>query len=205
MTGPENTTQRDPMIHLLGSMSDGTSGYIEGMEAAGQQQLVHSDSLPTEADGDESYLALGFSFGPADAGDSLFRPATLPSGWKKTGSDHSMWSYVVDDLGRRRVAIFYKAAFYDRNAFMRLETVRGYAYTLAHSGDVPVFDAEWCTREAFTTALAAIRSDAAERRELYLGKLDDPRVPWAAESLKEAEADLAKHDAWAAKALGGTA
>jgi predicted secreted protein len=30
-----------------------------------------------------------------------------------------MWSYIVDDEGTQRVAIFYKAAFYDRDAFMR--------------------------------------------------------------------------------------
>ena len=32
-----------------------------------------------------------------------------------------MWSHIVDAEGRKRVAVFYKAAFYDRRADMRLE------------------------------------------------------------------------------------
>jgi hypothetical protein len=53
----------------------------------------------------------------------MFRQATLPPGWKKTGSDHDMWSYVEDERGLRRVAVFYKAAFYDRRADMHAENV----------------------------------------------------------------------------------
>lgn len=117
----ENTGKRDPLLHLLGAMSDGTSDYITGMEADGQRQLVNSDRLPVRSGGDDAYLKLGFTFGDPDASDPLFRPATLPPGWKREGSDHSMWSYIVDEQGRKRVGIFYKAAFYDRDAFMRLE------------------------------------------------------------------------------------
>mgnify|MGYP000981072513 CR=1 FL=1 len=117
----EGTSRRDPLIHLAGSSSPrGFSGYIEEQEAAGQSQLVTSDRLPVRAGGDEQYLALGFTFGNPDPDDRLFRPATLPPGWKREASDHSMWSYLVDEHGRRRVAIFYKAAFYDRDAFMNL-------------------------------------------------------------------------------------
>jgi hypothetical protein len=198
MTIPENTTQRDPMIHLLGALSDGTGGYIEGMEAAGQRQVVHSDRLPTKTqDGDEGYLTLGFAFGPADAGDPMFRPASLPHGWRKQGSDHSMWSYVVDEHGRKRVSIFYKAAFYDRDAFMRLQTVRGYADEVLHEGTTPLLDSTWCTAEAFTAALAEIRSDVAKRVELYRGKLDDPHLPWAAEELESSEQQISRIDALA--------
>lgn len=114
----ENTADRDPIIHILGAMSDGTSGYIEGMEAAGQRQLVSSDVLPTSRGKDDEFIALGFTFG--DRVDDLFRKATLPPGWARRPSDHSMWSYIVDEKGNDRVAVFYKAAFYDRDAFMYL-------------------------------------------------------------------------------------
>lgn len=116
----ENTAGRDPIIHLLGAMSDGGNGYIEGLERDGQRQLVNSDQLPARMGSELEYEVLGFTFGDVVQGDRLFRHATLPAGWKREGSDHSMWSYIVDETGKQRVAIFYKAAFYDRDAFMYL-------------------------------------------------------------------------------------
>lgn len=63
----------------------------------------------------------GFKFhGPVE-GDGLFQYVTLPDGWKKVETDHAMWSHLVDDKGRKRASIFYKAAFYDRSAHLRLE------------------------------------------------------------------------------------
>src|SRR5206468_1980936 len=98
--------------------------YITGMESAGQRQLVDSASLPTDTKGrDGDFAALGFVFGEPDETDPMFRPATLPEGWHKEGSDHAMWSRVVDERGLRRVAVFYKAAFYDRSASMHLVRV----------------------------------------------------------------------------------
>jgi len=92
------------------------------MEADGQRQILNSDRLPTRIMGDRGkFEALGFQFGDPDPDDPMFMPATLPAGWKREGSEHAMWSYLVDETGTQRVAIFYKAAFYDRDAFMRLE------------------------------------------------------------------------------------
>jgi len=199
---PENTTARPADLHLLGLLSEGNDGYIGGMEAAGQRELVASTSLPTQLSSgtDEDFVKLGFIFGEPDSRDPLFRPATLPEGWRKEGSDHNMWSYVVDQLGRRRVAIFYKAAYYDRRADMRLENVYGYASTLAYEASaLPVYDDAWCTREAFAEQLAAIRADLVQRieqaREMAASRSDD-YWPRRASKLKD---DLAKHDAWAAK------
>jgi len=61
----------------------------------------------------------GVKFGSAVPGDPLFQYATLPTGWKKVGTDHAMWSNLLDDKGRIRALIFYKAAFYDRAAHMQ--------------------------------------------------------------------------------------
>ncbi|HEV2927831.1 MAG TPA: hypothetical protein VGW74_03995, partial [Propionibacteriaceae bacterium] len=97
--GIENTSKRDPLLHYVGMSGDGPTGYIEGMEAAGQRQLVNSDRLPAKVqdqDGDKPYLALGFTLDKPDPSDPMFRTATLPEGWRREGSDHSMWSYIVD-------------------------------------------------------------------------------------------------------------
>jgi len=125
----ENTRNRDNLLHLAGIMAEGQSGYIEGMESAGQAQLVNSDVLPAEASADydsdtgdqwPKLEALGIVRGEPVSGDPLFIHATLPEGWKKEGSDHAMGSYLVDTRGVRRVSIFYKAAFYDRSAHISI-------------------------------------------------------------------------------------
>lgn len=95
------------------------SGHVLAQEKRGQEELVGSTRFPTNAPTVE-LEALGFTFGPADERDPLFRPAQLPDGWRKEGSDHDMWSYVLDEKGRRRVAVFYKAAFYDRDSFAHM-------------------------------------------------------------------------------------
>lgn len=120
---PEDTSKRSPSFHLLGVMTHGSSDYITGMEAAGQTELVNSESLPTDvSEKDRAIMERwGFCFGEPFKDDPLFMPASLPVGWRKIASDHDMWSYVVDELGRERVGVFYKAAFYDRKANMGLE------------------------------------------------------------------------------------
>lgn len=163
MTVPiRNTTadMRDPanaLGFLLDSLADGTpSRAIERMEADGQRQLVNSDRLPAQgmdAGGRAPFEALGFTFGNPDPADPMFMSATLPTGWSRKASDHDMWSHIVDDLGRERVAIFYKAAFYDRHAFMRLNTVIGYVRDCLWKKIPFVTDDTWATPAAVADAL----------------------------------------------------
>lgn len=120
MTSPRNTSKPD----FVDAVDILFGGGIEGQEKAGQQQLLESTTLPTEMHGgDEKFKALGFTFGAVVDGDPLFREATLPEGWKRQGTEHSMWSEIVDQRGIPRVAIFYKAAFYDRGAHMHVTNV----------------------------------------------------------------------------------
>ena len=100
---------------------DGMPGMIEASESCGQSELVNSTQLPVKVRGDKTKLeAAGVVFGEPTQGDSLFCEATLPEGWKKERTDHSMWSKLVDADGNERASIFYKAAFYDRDAFMNV-------------------------------------------------------------------------------------
>lgn len=57
-----------------------------------------------------------------DEYDDLFWNVKLPDGWEIKATDHSMWSDLFDDKGRKRANFFYKAAFYDRHAFINFET-----------------------------------------------------------------------------------
>jgi len=56
----------------------------------------------------------------------MFQYVELPAGWKKAPTDHSMWSKLLDDKGRERASIFYKATFYDRSAHLSLTTRFGF-------------------------------------------------------------------------------
>ena len=94
-----------------------TPGGIEAQEAEGQKCFVSDETLPIECPREE-LEALGFQFG--DKVDSLFVACRFPNGWSKRPTDHSMWSELIDPEGTVRGSIFYKAAFYDRRAFMRL-------------------------------------------------------------------------------------
>lgn len=98
-----------------------TPGGIEAQERAGQASLVGNTTLPKDMDfGNtrETLKQMGITLG-AEV-DDLFVEAQLPDGWTKRATDDAMWSDLLDEKGRRRAAIFYKAAFYDRNAHMSL-------------------------------------------------------------------------------------
>ena len=130
----ENTSSRDPLIHLLGGI--GSDSYIEDMEAKGQQEIVGSEKLPADLKGD--FESLGFVLGEVDPDDPLFMDVTLPGGWKRQPTDHPMWSEIVDERGIARVAVFYKAAFYDRRAFARVESPGRNMATRFLYGDGPI-------------------------------------------------------------------
>lgn len=107
--------------NLANALAASTPGGIERQEAQGQRDLIAGTTLPKEIEGAtrEQLTAIGFVFG--DDADDLFVNVTLPTGWAKKATGHSMHSDLVDEKGRKRAGIFYKAAFYDRRADMRME------------------------------------------------------------------------------------
>jgi hypothetical protein len=114
-----------------------TPGGIERQEAMGQAALVGTLGILPKECPRQQLEKLGFKFG-ADS-DDLFVNVTFPAGWSKKATDHSMWSNLLDDKGRKRGAIFYKAAFYDRSAHMSLE--RRYSYGTQYlNADLTPFD-----------------------------------------------------------------
>jgi hypothetical protein len=101
------------------AMVASTPGGIEAQEKAGQASLVKSTNMPKDlSPSREAFENLGFVFG--DDVDDLFVSATLPAGWTRAATDHSMHSDILDEKGRKRVGVFYKAAFYDRKASAHL-------------------------------------------------------------------------------------
>lgn len=108
---------------LAAGIAGGQDGFIreiEHQEKVAGQQLAASTLLPVETRDREAILALGVELGEPQADDPLFCEAKLPAGWTKKASSHSMWSYVYDADGFKRIGLFYKGAFYDRRAEMNI-------------------------------------------------------------------------------------
>lgn len=86
-------------------------------ERRGQKDLCNSTDLPIkEFWAWEILKAAGVkNLGPSER---LFNKAELPPGWKKEATSHSMWSDLLDEKGRKRAGIFFKAASYDYDAHM---------------------------------------------------------------------------------------
>jgi hypothetical protein len=127
--------------HIIAdAMVLGVSGMIERQEKQGQDAIIASATLPKKGEWEPLLLA-GVKKG-AEV-DDLFVQATLPKGWSKERSDHSMWSYLKDDRGLVRASVFYKAAFYDRDAF-----ISGYKERFNCSGVL-----EKCSKSATQFAL----------------------------------------------------
>lgn len=169
-------TQDPSSIHataLLVLATRDPDAILGAQERAGQSQLVNSDRLPTDLRSPrEEFEAVGFVFGEPDPNDPMFAPAALPDGWKREGCDHAMWSYIVDQLGRRRASIFYKAVFYDRNAFISLNTVSGYLWECVNSSTPIVTDDTWATRDAIAVAATKAAVYAEGQRQFWV-KHDD--------------------------------
>lgn len=101
-------------------------GGIERQEAQGQAALCESAQLPKDLGGwnkgdvKAEYAKHGIRV--IDEADDIFFNVQLPEGWKLVPTDHSMHNDLLDEKGRRRAGIFYKAAFYDRSAHINFCT-----------------------------------------------------------------------------------
>ena len=116
-----NNTTENPMFNWL---FGGNPSAIEAQEAQGQKELTMSSQLPVKVNSprgtnaEEKYQSLGIKVVGKSKGDAIFLDVELPEGWAIKPTDHSMWSKLVDAEGNERASIFYKAAFYDRDAFI---------------------------------------------------------------------------------------
>lgn len=164
MSRPRNT--RDQIIPIPAVHGYSVPGAIDEQEAEGAAAMQRGDCeiIPAKGVPDEELTALGFVLGPVDDNDRLFRQATLPPGWKRAGTGHSMHTDIVDELGRKRIGIFYKAAYYDRRADLSITTVYGYVQECLYHGTTPVLDDSWATREAVVVALDSIAGGGEEPR-----------------------------------------
>jgi hypothetical protein len=114
---------------LMDVFANGIDVAIERQESRGQQDLCNSQHLSTEmrcsyggpnSDAHEVLRSWGVKVGKPVAGDDMFTDCQLPEGWGINSTGHAMWNDLVDDQGRKRGSMFYKAAFYDRSTHLDL-------------------------------------------------------------------------------------
>ena len=115
---------------LLAQNGDNPSKAIENQERRGQVKVVCNQRLPKKGDRCDTqndiealkiqYESLGIQI--VSEHDDLFWNVKLPDGWEIKATDHPMWNELLDNKGRKRATFFFKAAFYDRDAFIRFTT-----------------------------------------------------------------------------------
>jgi hypothetical protein len=159
---------------ISNAIAASTPGGIERQEAQGQRDLVATRN---------QLEALGFRFG--DDADDLFVNVTFPPGWKLSATSHSMHNDLLDDQGRKRAGIFYKAAFYDRKADIHFSprfwvssyemgSTEDHCRCDVKDGDKVLFEAgecgrtEWAARDALEAkATAWLVSNYPEYRDPF--------------------------------------
>lgn len=128
MSNRENIGGLEILLDVVGSGMN-PSAAIEAQEAREQSRMINRSQLPKDfkiwndplfegKSAQEIYAWLGIEI--EGEADDLFFNAKLPAGWTIRPTDHSMWSDVLDEKGRKRLGIFYKGAFYDRKAHTNL-------------------------------------------------------------------------------------
>jgi deoxyxylulose-5-phosphate synthase len=177
MKAPTNTANEitsNPLSFLVEQAFTGRA--VENQEKRGQSEFVESDTLPAQIRAEDLDLltSAGVKFlGPVD-GDDLFQFVKLPAGWRKEPTDHSMWSHLVDDKGRIRGAIFYKAAFYDRSSNMHMQA--RYQVSVSYeSQDSRVAYAKDGDRVLYTSPVFAVDK---ERLWVASGDAQDDAMAW---------------------------
>lgn len=130
------------------------SKAIENQEKRGQKMVVVNKRLPKATNFCSGYRKHDdFDFTKTqyekmgikiiDEYDDLFWNVQLPDGWEIEATNHSMWNNLIDNNGRKRASFFYKAAFYDRDAFINFET--RYTTCIDHTLEyAEVGYDEWC-------------------------------------------------------------
>jgi len=159
---------------------------LERQEEDGQRYFMSADILPKEINGTtrEGLSAIGFVFG-SDA-DDLFVECRLPFGWTKRATEHAMHSHLIDERGRKRASVFYKASSHDRRADISMMT--RYTIDLLRSKDgcymVAVDDCEKIMMYFGESSsrnwefLEKLRENAEEWLDAELPEWRDPMAYW---------------------------
>lgn len=149
----------------------GTPAAIYASEKRGQAELVQSTNMPIDLHDRTAFERCGFVFG--DKIDDVFQVATLPPGWFRQATDHSMWSKICDDKSRDRVSVFYKAAFYDRRAHASLILRFRIGSKYEEDGHVPYIEVTDCGKPVKTFGHWTTKPESHESRMVRYREVEE--------------------------------
>jgi hypothetical protein len=186
ITNTTKVVKENPLAYVFPL---GAKGGIERQEKQGQDELVHSDVLPTKISPEDKKILekAGVVFLHTNQDDKLFQTVELPKIWRILPTSHSMWSNLVDNKDRIRASIFYKASFYDREAFLRCTTRYTVQYFDTHfsavDGDIVLFKGrEWKNNPAggivHDGSFSASREDCEKYLTTYYPNWRNPAAYW---------------------------
>lgn len=112
------------------------NGVEDGMEYEKEREIIEHNNIEYTK---QQYEKMGITI--VEEADDLFWNVNLPEGWVIKATDHSMWNNLFDDKGRKRANFFYKAAFYDRDAFINFDT--RFSVSVSHTAAPGTEYKEW--------------------------------------------------------------
>ena len=177
------------MVTLAAVMSgEGIDDVLDDEERAAQSRLSISDSLPIKGMG-KCPKSLGLVWDKG-CSDPLFVEVKLPIDWKKVPTDHPMWTHLVDHMGRKRAAIFYKSALWDNEAFIQWEPRYGYkteyvgeyeynkCYGIVTDGGEEIFRTEEYNGDECNRASDLARAGCLGYLDRHFPDWENPDVYW---------------------------
>ena len=126
------------MTELLLSAMSGidTNTSINNIERKGRDNILNKTQLPIYANTingkyysfekentkeavREKYKEIGIEI--INEENDLFYNVKLPKNLKLKSSESNYWTYLINNEGKELASIFYKAVFYDRDAFINID------------------------------------------------------------------------------------
>ncbi|MFZ5364752.1 MAG: hypothetical protein ACOZBH_00955 [Patescibacteria group bacterium] len=174
--------------YLAQSLVCGPQQALEAQERKGQEDLVASQRLPARVEPPEAKEFLekaGVKFlGPA--ADPLFQLVSLPAGWTKVPTGHPWLSMLIDDRARERARIFYKDAYYDRQARLVLVPRFG-VHESCHDISQMLSESEFlayvtdggavtdCGKTLYVTKVVSLEGDKLQRYRSAMRAIEEAR------------------------------
>lgn len=119
----------DNMLEIMLGMFGGSKTPVEDAEKSGQARMIAKKQLPIKANSPhgieksevrKKYEELGIEI--LSEADEYFYNVKLPPNIEIKATEHAMWNEVYQD-GKEIASFFYKASFYDKDAFINFKQI----------------------------------------------------------------------------------
>lgn len=129
----EDIQMAELLLSAMSGIDSNTS--IGNIEKRGRDEILNKTQIPiyglhingkmfcnkeeTKENVAKKYKELGIEI--INEENDLFYNVRLPNNIKLKSSESTYWTYLVNEDGKKLASIFYKAVFYDRDAFINID------------------------------------------------------------------------------------